>query len=50
MIEDSKNRARIVKLLRFESTAGPNLTSLSDVVARRKEGQTQLYFIAGAGS
>ncbi|GAA5912171.1 hypothetical protein JCM6882_003074 [Rhodosporidiobolus microsporus] len=51
-VEDSKNRDRIVKLLRFQSSAteGTNLTSLDDVVARRKQGQTQIYFIAGAGA
>ncbi|GAA5841717.1 hypothetical protein JCM11251_007063 [Rhodosporidiobolus azoricus] len=51
-VEDSKNRDRIVKLLRFQSSAteGTNTTSLDDVVARRKQGQTQIYFIAGAGA
>ncbi|GAA5981159.1 hypothetical protein JCM11641_003130 [Rhodosporidiobolus odoratus] len=47
-VDDSKNRDRIVKLLRFESSA-ENATSLDDYVSRRKQGQTQIYFIAGAG-
>lgn len=48
-VEDTKNRNRIVKLLRFETSASKNLTSLDDVVARRKKGQEQIFFIAGAG-
>ncbi|GAA5860289.1 hypothetical protein JCM8547_003453 [Rhodosporidiobolus lusitaniae] len=50
-VEDSKNRDRIIKLLRFETSVTPagNLTSLDEIVARRKEGQTQIFFISGAG-
>ncbi|CEQ38629.1 SPOSA6832_00070 [Sporobolomyces salmonicolor] len=48
-VEDTKNRERIIKLLRFETSAGENKTSLDEVVARRKVGQGQIYFIAGAG-
>ncbi|GAA5916857.1 hypothetical protein JCM5296_003325 [Sporobolomyces johnsonii] len=48
-VEDTKNRERIIKLLRFETSAGENRTSLDEVVARRKVGQGQIYFIAGAG-
>lgn len=50
VIDDAKNRDRIVKLLRFESSAANGTTSLDEVVARRKQGQTQMYFIAGAGA
>ncbi|GAA5991318.1 hypothetical protein JCM10908_003254 [Rhodotorula pacifica] len=49
-IDDAKNRDRIVKLLRFESSAVNGTTNLDDVVARRKQGQTQIYYIAGAGA
>lgn len=49
-IDDVKNRDRIVKLLRFESSAVNGTTDLDDVVARRKQGQTQIYYIAGAGA
>ncbi|GAA5870032.1 hypothetical protein JCM3774_004341 [Rhodotorula dairenensis] len=49
-IDDAKNRDRIVKLLRFESSAVNGTTGLDDVVARRKQGQTQIYYIAGAGA
>lgn len=48
-VEDTKNRARIVKLLRFETSASANLTSLDGVVARRKKGQEQIFFMAGTG-
>ena len=49
-VEDAKNRERIVKLLRFETSAlNGTTTNLDDVVKRRKQGQTQIYFIAGAG-
>ncbi|BGO99072.1 ATP-dependent molecular chaperone HSC82 [Rhodotorula toruloides] len=49
VVEDAKNRDRIVKLLRFTTSAQENSTSLDEVVARRKQGQTQIYYIAGAG-
>ncbi|KAK4705512.1 molecular chaperone HtpG, partial [Phenoliferia sp. Uapishka_3] len=48
-VEDTKNRARLVKLLRFETSASSNLTSLDEVVARRKKGQDQIFFIASVG-
>ncbi|KAK4055068.1 hypothetical protein OIV83_000348 [Microbotryomycetes sp. JL201] len=48
-IEDTKNRDRILKLLRFETTASTALSSLEDMVARRKQGQSQLFFLGGAG-
>ncbi|KAL8278223.1 hypothetical protein RQP46_009396 [Phenoliferia psychrophenolica] len=48
-IDDTKNRPRMVKLLRFESSASANLTSLDEVVARRKKGQDQIFFIASVG-
>ena len=48
-IDDTKNRPRMVKLLRFETSASANLSSLDDVVARRKKGQTQIFFIASVG-
>ncbi|KAK4050746.1 hypothetical protein OIO90_004968 [Microbotryomycetes sp. JL221] len=50
-IEDTKNREKMLNLLRFDSTAvkDKKLSSLSDVVARRKKGQTQLFYLGGAG-
>lgn len=44
------NRDALAKLLRFPSsaaTADEGLTSLADYVARKKEGQTQIYYLAG---
>lgn len=50
VIEDAKSMTKLSKLLRFDSssTTGPTL-SLDDYVAKRRQGQTQIYFIAGAG-
>ncbi|KAM0793636.1 hypothetical protein ACM66B_001068 [Microbotryomycetes sp. NB124-2] len=48
-IEDTKNRDRILKLLRFDTTASTTLSSLADIVARRKQGQTQIFYLGGAG-
>lgn len=49
-IEDYSNRERIAKLLRFSSThtddALPTV-SLSDYLARMKEGQDKIYYICG---
>jgi len=47
VIEDSANRARLSQLLRFWSSKTGELTSLADYVSRMKEGQTQIYYLAG---
>merc|ERR1711907_815129 len=47
VIEDSANRARLSKLMQFESTTTGELTSLTDYVERMKKGQDQIYFLAG---
>ncbi len=44
---DFEHKDRIGKLLRFESTAGEALTSLSEYVGRMKEGQDAIYFAIG---
>ena len=47
-IEDTKNKDRIAKLLRFASTHNTDDTqnvSLEDYVSRMKEGQDKIYFI-----
>nr|ODN91222.1 cation-transporting ATPase [Cryptococcus depauperatus CBS 7841] len=48
MLESKKDHVKIAKLLRFESTRS-NYTSLEEYVENRKEGQTQIYYMAGVG-
>lgn len=48
VVEDNLNRAKLSKLLMFHSSHSKNLTSLADYVARGKESQDVIYFIAGA--
>lgn len=48
--EDATNKDRIAKLLRFASTASDNAdqnASLAEYVARMKEGQSKIYYVAG---
>jgi molecular chaperone HtpG len=46
VIEDSKNRERIAKLLRFSSTSNDAQdVSLDEYIARMQEGQEKIYFI-----
>lgn len=46
--EDERLRERLVKLLRWPSSQGAS-ASLDDYLARRRQGQTQIYFAALAG-
>lgn len=47
VVEDSANRDSLAKLLRFNSSAsGEGMASLVDYVARKKEGQKQIYYLA----
>jgi molecular chaperone HtpG len=51
-VEDSGNRARVAKLLRFASThaeAETQTVSLADYVGRMKEGQDAIYYITADG-
>ncbi|CAG5111845.1 Oidioi.mRNA.OKI2018_I69.chr2.g6116.t1.cds [Oikopleura dioica] len=47
--EDSNNRTKIAKLLRWKSSfdGGEELTNLTDYVSRMKDGQKDIYFITG---
>jgi molecular chaperone HtpG len=47
MAEDTPNRPRLAKLVRFYSSKTKELTGFQDYVDRMKEGQTQIYYIAG---
>jgi len=50
VIEDSTNRTRIAKLVRFQSSnSETETTTLEEYVERMKEGQTHIYFV-GAGT
>lgn len=48
IIEDPSNRARLAKLLRFQSSVEKTPTSIADYVKRMKENQEHIYYIAGA--
>merc|ERR1712070_1323691 len=49
IIEDSSNRTRLAKLLRFQtSKSGDKLISLEDYVANMKPEQKQIYYLAGS--
>jgi len=48
IIEDSSNRIRLAKLMRFKtSSSGDKLTSLDEYVKRMKPGQKNIYYLAG---
>lgn len=49
VIEDSSNRTRLAKLLRFFSSADETkMTSLAEYVERMKEKQEHIYYVAGS--
>lgn len=47
LASDFEHRARLAKLLRYESTAGEGLFSLPSYVERMKEGQPAIYYAIG---
>jgi heat shock protein beta len=49
VIEDSTNRNRLAKLLRFTSSNSEELTSLEDYVERMKEKQDKIFFLGCNG-
>jgi heat shock protein beta len=49
VIEDQKNRKKLLNLLRFHtSTSEKRTVKLSDYVGRMKKGQEQIYVLTGA--
>jgi len=48
VVEDSANRARLAKILRFYSSNQPEMTTLEEYVSRMKPKQTHIYYLAGA--
>merc|ERR1712113_1360957 len=49
VIEDSKNRKKLLNLLRFPSTFSPDTpVSLQSYVDRMKDGQENIYYISAA--
>merc|ERR1719350_1758970 len=46
VIEDSKNRKKLLNLLRFPTTASATPVSLQSYVDRMKDGQENIYFIS----
>lgn len=50
-VEDTKNRDKLAKLMRFQSSQSDSGTvSLETYVSRRRKNQKQIYFIASAGA
>merc|ERR1712137_1186499 len=49
VIEDTANRTRLAKLLRFISSSG-NLTSLAEYVERMKDKQESIFYMAGGST
>lgn len=47
VIEDSGNRSRLTKLLMFISSKTGDYVTLDDYVSRMKEGQDQIFYLAG---
>jgi molecular chaperone HtpG len=45
--EDPGRRDQLLKISRFQSTSGSDLTSLADYVRRMKDGQDKIHYIAG---
>ena len=47
VIEDTRNRKKLLKLLRFHSSHSDKLTTMEDYVKRMKKNQPQIYFLTG---
>lgn len=49
-LEDYKNQQKLLKVLRWQSSASEGeVTTLDEYMSRRKQGQSQIFYIAGSG-
>lgn len=49
-LEDYKNQHKLLKVLRWQSSASEGETAtLDEYMSRRKQGQSQIFYIAGSG-
>ena len=46
MYEDADNREKLLEIARFRTSAGPELSGLSDYVSRMPEGQDAIYYLS----
>ena len=46
MYEDADNREKLLEIARFRTSAGPELSGLSDYVSRMSEGQDAIYYLS----
>jgi len=47
VIDDTHNRSRLAKLLKFHSSKTQDLTTLDEYLSRKKPNQEQIYYLAG---
>jgi HSP90 family molecular chaperone len=48
VIEDSKNKKKLSKLIRFPSSFGDGMYGFEDYISRMKGGQPQIYVCTGS--
>lgn len=48
VMEDTANRVRLAKILRFQSSKVDGTTSMAEYVSRMKPKQDHIYYIAGS--
>ena len=47
LYEDHENREKLLEIVRFQSTAASDITSLAAYVERMKKGQDEIFYISG---
>ena len=47
LYEDHENREKLLEIVRFQSTAASDITSLAAYVERMKKGQEEIFYISG---